>query len=124
MSKEEGDVEKSADLNGFMLQMLQMENGMRRGAFTMVAECFGMACLMVHCLWNRVVHMCAHGHIISLELQSHKKNSGRPPIYPSEFVRKGIKKIPFHKRRTQRKLTASLGVSQTTVQHWIVDSTI
>ena len=56
-----------------MLQMLQMENGMRRGAFTIVAECFGMAHSRVHCLWNRVVHMHASGHIISLEFHSHKE---------------------------------------------------
>ena len=53
-----------------------------------------------------------------------QKNCGRPPIYPSEFVREGIKNIPLRKRRTQRKLAASLGVSKTTVQCWIVDSTI
>ena len=45
-------------------------------------------------------------------------------MYPSEFVREGIKNIPLRKRRTQRKLAASLGVSKTTVQCWIVDSTI
>ena len=45
-------------------------------------------------------------------------------MYPSEFVREGIKNIPLRKRRTQRKLAASLGVSKTTVQRWIVDSTI
>ena len=56
-----------------MLQMLQTEDGMRRGAFTIVAECFGMARLMVHCLWNRVMWMRASGHIISLEFHSHKK---------------------------------------------------
>ena len=59
-----------------MLQTLQTENGMRTGAFTIVAKCFGMACSMVHCLWNRVVHMHAHGHIISLEFHSHKKILG------------------------------------------------
>ena len=59
-----------------MLQMLQTEDGMRRGAFTIVAECFGMARLMVHCLWNRVMWMCASGHIISLEFHSHKKIVG------------------------------------------------
>ena len=59
-----------------MLQTLQMDDGMRRGAFTMVAECFGVACSTVHCLWNRVVCMHAHGHIISLEFQSHKKILG------------------------------------------------
>ena len=107
-----------------MLQMLQTDNGMRSGSFTMVAKSFSVAHSMVHCLWNRVVRTRAHGHIISPEFQSHKKNCGRPPMYLSEFIRKGIKNIPLHKRRTQRKLAASLGVSKMTVQHWIVDSTI
>ena len=107
-----------------MLQMLQTDNGMRRGAFTMVAECFVMAHSTVHCLWNRVVRTHAHGHIISPEFQSHKKISRRPPIYLWDFVCEGIKNIPFCKRQTQRKLAASLGVSKMTVQCWIVDSTI
>ena len=107
-----------------MLQTLETDDSMRSGSFTMVTECFGVARSMVYCLWNRLVHTRAHGHIISPEFQSHKKNCGRPPIYPLEFVREGIKNIPLHKRRTQRKLAASLGVSKTTVQRWIVDSTI
>ena len=107
-----------------MLQTLQTENGMRRGAFTIVAKCFSMACSTVHCLWNRVVRIHAHGHIISPEFQAHKKNSGRPPIYPLEFICEGIKNIPLCKRWTQRKLAVLLGVSKTTVQCWIVDSTI
>ena len=107
-----------------MLQTLETEDGMRSGSFAMVAECFGVARSTVYRLWNRVVRMRAHGHIISPEFQSHKKNCGRPPMYPSEFIREGIKNIPLRKRRTQRKLAASLGVSKTTVQRWIVDSTI
>ena len=107
-----------------MLQTLETEDGMISGSFAMVAECFGMARSTVYRLWNRVVRTRAHGHIISPEFQSHKKNCGRPPMYPSEFVREGIKNIPLRKRRTQRKLAASLGVSKTTVQRWIVDSTI
>ena len=59
-----------------MRQMLQTDNSMRRGAFPMVAECFGVARSMVHCFWNRVVRMRAHGHIISPEFQSHKKIPG------------------------------------------------
>ena len=80
-----------------MLQTLQMDDGMRSGSFTMVAECFGVARSMVHCLWNRVVCTHAHGHIISPEFQSHKQNCGRPPIYLSEFVCEGIKNIPLRK---------------------------
>ena len=37
---------------------------MRREAFTIVTKCYGVACSTVHCLWNRVVRMHAHGHII------------------------------------------------------------
>ena len=107
-----------------MLQMLQTEDGMRRGAFTIVAECFSMACLTVHCLWNRVVCTHASGHIISLEFHSHKKNCRRRPMYPSEFIRKGIKDIPLQKWWTQRKLATSMGASKTTVHCWIVDLTI
>ena len=107
-----------------MLQTLETEDGMRSGSFAMVAGCFGVARSTVYRVWNRVVCTRAHGHIISPEFQSHKKNCGRPPMYPSEFVREGIKNIPLRKRRTQRKLAASLGVSKMTVQRWIVDSTI
>ena len=74
-----------------MLQTLETDDGMRSGSFAMVAKCFSMARSTVYRLWNRVVCMRAHGHIISPEFQSHKKNCGRPPIYPSEFVREGIK---------------------------------
>ena len=56
-----------------MLQTLQMETSMARGAFTIVAKYFGMAHSTVHCLWNRVVHTCASGHIISPEFHSRKK---------------------------------------------------
>ena len=48
-----------------MLQTLQTEDGMRRGAFTIVTKCFSVARSTVHCLWNRVVCMHASGHIIS-----------------------------------------------------------
>ena len=59
-----------------MLQTLEMDDGMRRGAFTIIAKSFGMACLTVHCLWNRVVCTDATGHIISPEFHSHKKIVG------------------------------------------------
>ena len=59
-----------------MLQMLQMEDGMKRGAFTIVAEGFSVTRLTVHCLWNRVTGMHASGHIISPEFHSHKKIEG------------------------------------------------
>ena len=107
-----------------MLQTLQTEDSMRRGDFTIVTECFGMARSMVHCLWSRVMHTHASGHIISPEYHSHKKNCRRQPMYPSEFICKGIKNIPLWKRWTQRKLATSLGVSKTMVHCWIVDSTI
>ena len=41
-----------------------------------------------------------------------------------EFVHEGVKDVLLRKRRTQRKLATSMGVSKTTVQHWIVASTI
>ena len=59
-----------------MLQTLQTEDIMRRGTFTIVTECFGMARLTVCCLWNRVACMHASSHIISPEFHSHKKIAG------------------------------------------------
>ena len=107
-----------------MMQMLQMDNGMRRGAFTIVANCFSMAHLMVHYLWNRVACMHTSGYIISPEFHSHKKIAGDGPMYLSEFIHEGVKDIPLWKRQTQRKLSMLMGVSKTMVHHWIVDSTL
>ena len=59
-----------------MLQMLETDDSMRSGAFTIVAKSFSMAHSTVHCLWNRVVSTHATDHIISLEFHSHKKIAG------------------------------------------------
>ena len=59
-----------------MLQMLETDDGMRRGAFTIVAKSYSMASLMVHCLWNRVVCMHTTGYIISPEFHSRQKIAG------------------------------------------------
>ena len=68
-------------------------------------------------------HAC-HGPNYLTRFQFPGENSGRPPIYPTEFVREGVKDMPLRKRRTQQKLATSMGVSKTTVQRWIVASTI
>ena len=95
-----------------MLQMLQTENGMRRGAFTIVAECFVMACSTVHCLWNRLVCMHATGHIISPEFHSHKKipgdglcirqSSSRRESRTSHYRSNGLKESWRHRWGCQR----------------------
>ena len=41
-----------------------------------------------------------------------------------EFVREGVKDMLLRKQRTQQKLATSMGVSKTTIQCWIVASTI
>ena len=58
------------------------------------------------------------------QTQFPEKNSGRLPIYLTEFVQEGVKKVPLRKRHTQQKLAALMGVSKTTLHHWIVASTI
>ena len=96
---------------------------MRRGAFTIVAECFGMAHSTVHCLWNRVVHTCASGHIISLEFHSHKKL--QEMAYVSIVVHpQGNQEHPIMEVTDSKKAGDVVGVSKTTVHCWIVDSTI
>ena len=103
-----------------MLQMLQTEDGIRRGAFTIVTKCFGMALSMVHCLWNRVV--CTRTSCLQNFIPT--KKCRRQPMYPSEFICEGIKDIPLWKQWTQTKLVMSMGVSKTMVHCWIVDLTI
>ena len=60
----------------------------------------------------------AHTHHVS------RKSSRRPPIYLKEFIQEGVKDVLLWKRHTQRKLATFMGVSKTTVHHWIVASTI
>ena len=104
-----------------MLQGMENDSSLRRGSITAITKRFSMAHCTVHCLWKRVAHMHAMGVINSLDFNS---NSGRPPIYPTEFVHEGVKDMLLRKRRTQWKLATLMGVSKTTVQHWIVASTI
>ena len=41
-----------------------------------------------------------------------------------EFIEQGVKGIPLRKRHTQQKLAKLMGVSKTTVHHWIVELTL
>ena len=72
-----------------MLQTLQTENGMRRGAFTIVAKCFGMAHSTVHCLWNRVVCMHATGRPYYFSRISFPQKKFQEMAYVSIRVRPG-----------------------------------
>ena len=51
-------------------------------------------------------------------------NSSRAPKYLTEFIQESVKNIPLKKWQTQQKLVKLMGVSKTTVHHWIVASTI
>ena len=53
-----------------------------------------------------------------------EKNSGRAPKYLTEFIQEGVKNLLLRKRHTQQELATLMGVSKTTVHHWIVASTI
>ena len=103
-----------------MLQTLETEDGMRRGAFTIVAKCFGMACSTVHYLWNRAAHMCASGHLISLEFHSHKKIAGDGLCIHRSSSERESRTSHYGSIR----LKESWWVSKTMVHCWIVDSTI
>ena len=41
-----------------------------------------------------------------------------------EFIEEGVKGIPLRKRHTLQKLAKLMGVSKTTVHHWIVELTL
>ena len=106
-----------------MLQSMQCNNSLWRGLITIIAKRFDMAHSTVYRLWEEAVHTHATGDIISPEINSWK-NCGRHIIYPTEFVKEGVKDVLLQKRHTQRKLVMLMGVSKTTMHHWIVGSTI
>ena len=124
MSEEEGDVEKSVDPNGFHAPNTSDGKPHEKGSFHHCRQMFRRGSLGGTLLMEQGgAHTRTWPYYFS-RISFPQKNSGRPPIYPSEFICKGIKNIPLCKQRTQRKLVASLGVSKTMVQCWIVDSTI
>ena len=122
-AKEEGDVKKSEDPNGFNAANAADGRWHEKGSFHHCHRMFWCGSLDGSLLMEQVMHMHASGHIISPEFHS-QKNCWRRPMYLLEFVHKGIKDIPLRKQWTQRKLVMSLGVSKTMVHRWIIDSTI
>ena len=106
-----------------MLLMTATEDCLKRGSVMAVAKRFNMACSMIHRLWKHVEHMHTTGIINSSDLLS-QKNSGRVPKYLPEFIEEGVQGVPLRKRHTQQKLAKSMGVSKTTVHHWIVELTL
>ena len=75
----------------------------------MVAKCFGVARSMVYRLWNRGVRTHAHGHIISLESQSHKKKL-QETSYLSVRVRpRGNKEHPITQATNPKKAGGVIG---------------
>ena len=79
-----------------MLQGMESDSSLKRGLVTAIAKSFGVACCTVHRLWKWMACMHATGIINSLE-SIPRKNSRRPPIFPTEFVREGVKDMPLRK---------------------------
>ena len=71
-----------------IVAMLQGNSSLKQGSVTAITKSFGVACC--------TVHLCATGIINSPEFYS-QKNSGRPPIYLTEFVHEGVKDMPLRK---------------------------
>ena len=69
-----------------MLVMTATDNHLQRSAIMKLAEWFNLACSMVYRLWECMACMHAMGTITSPELILQGGNSGRPPIYLTEFV--------------------------------------
>ena len=124
MSKEEGDVEKSADSDGYHAPNASDGQRHEKWSFHHGRRMFWRGSLDGTPLMEQGgAHTRTWPYYFS-RISVPQKNCRRPPIYLSEFLCEGMKNIPLCKRQTQRKLAASLGVSKTTVQCWIVDSTI
>ena len=114
-TKEEEDVEKSADPHGFHAPNTSEGEWHEKGSFHHCRQMFQCGLLNGSLLMG---HGGAHAHtwpyyfsVISIP----QNNSRRPPIYPSEFVCEGITNITLHKQWAQRKLAALLEVSKTMV---------
>ena len=107
-----------------MLLMNAMEDHLKRGSIMAIAKRFDMAHSMIHRLWKQTECMCVMGIVNSPKLYSQGGNSGRVPKYLPEFSEEGVKGTLLRKRHTQQKLVKSMGVSKTTVHHWIVESTM
>ena len=124
MSKGEGDVEKSVDSDGYHDPNASDGQWHEKWSFHHGRRMFRHGSLDSTLLMEQGgAHARTWPYYFS-GISVPQKNCGRPPIYLSEFICEGMKNIPLHKRRTQRKLAALLGVSKMMVQHWIVDSTI
>ena len=80
-----------------MLQGMENDGSLPRGSITAIAKRFDVARCTVHRIWKRAARTRAMGLINSPDFNSRKKNSGRPPIYPTEFVREGVKDVPLKK---------------------------
>ena len=97
MSEEEGDVEKSADSNGFHAPNTSDGERHEKGSFHHCRQMFQHGSLDGSLLMEQGgAHMCIWPYHFS-GISVPQKNSGRPPIYLSEFVREGIKNIPLRK---------------------------
>ena len=71
----------------------------------------------VSCLWkNAQKTFQEHGHFY---VQSNQDNCDRPKLYDCALLEEAIEELPAHKRKTQRLLAWSLGVSLGTVQRLI-----
>ena len=107
-----------------ILRVKYIDGCFERGAIVNVAKRFNVACTTIWRLWQWAACTWAGGIINSPELVPLKQNSGRAPKYLPELIEEGVKDVALRKRRTQQKLAMSMGVSKTTVHHWIVASMI
>ena len=106
-----------------MLQSMQCNDSQQRGLITIAAK--GLT-------WHAAQYInygsrqcaCMPWVILFLQKLIPRKNCGRCAIYLTEVIQEGVKNLLLQKRHTQRKLVMSMGVSKTTVHHWIVVSTI
>ena len=105
-----------------MLLMMATEDHLKRGSIMAITKRFNVACSMIHRLWKHMEDVHAMGIINYVELLSQGKILGECLSICQDSLRN--QSVLLRKRHTQQKLAKSMGVSKTTVHHWIVALTL
>ena len=97
MTKEEGAVEKCTDSDGYDASNTRNRRRHEKWIFRHGRRMFRRGSLDGISLMEQGGAQVRTRPYYFTRISVPQKNCGRPPIYPSEFVREGIKNIPLRK---------------------------
>ena len=99
------------------LLLSQLKDGVLPwGSLTIVADEIGVACSTISRLWGQACGACKQSLIITPEIALQNNSHANLLKYSHAEFRQGLKKIPWHCRKTCRSTAKAMGVSLSTVQ--------